>query len=257
MKSSYNYIVIEDVPMQQENLLEMLSGRMDLNLLETFDTAENAYQYLSERDRESIDLIFLDIELSGRNGLDFLNSIKNFPYKPRVIITTAYPQYAIPSFDYSQMVSHYVLKPIEAGKLEKAIDKAILEIQQATPLPSLSSVVVAAEKERAFEYFSVGDKEIKIFHDELIFCEGANVNVKLITTTQTHMTRGPLKNIEQKLPETIFARVHDSFIVNLKYVRGYTKRLDSMDIRHPNQIETETIRIGKKYRETFKNLMIG
>ena len=69
MKNSYSFIVIEDVPLQRENLIGMLSGRMDLRLIDSFETAESAYQFLCNTKNESIDLIFLDIELPERKGV--------------------------------------------------------------------------------------------------------------------------------------------------------------------------------------------
>ena len=253
MKSNYNFIIIEDVPLQRENLIKMLLGRMDLHLVDSFETAEDAYQFLSDTQNESIDLIFLDIELPERNGLDFLSSIKSFTHKPKIIITTAYPKYAIPSFDYTDMVSHYVLKPIDGNKLNNAVNKAIIDLKnEQNP-----SIIKAEEirSSRPFGYFPVGDREIKLYYDELLYCEGANVNVKLISSHQSYITRGPLKTMEQKLPENLFKRVHDSFIVNLQYVRGYTKRFDALDIRHDDQEDIQVIPIGKKYREAIKELM--
>ncbi len=255
MKSSYKFIIIEDVPLQRENLTKMLSGRMDLHLIAAFETAEDAYQFLFDTKNDPIDLIFLDIELPERNGLDFLNSIKNFTHKPKIIITTAYPKYAIPSFDYTDMVSHYVLKPIDGNKLNNAVDKAIADLNNEQNQGTLNIEEIRRESSRPFGYFSVGDREIKLYYDELLYCEGANVNVKLISSHQSYITRGPLKTMEQKLPENLFKRVHDSFIVNLQYVRGYTKRFDALDIRHDDHEAIQVIPIGKKYRKEIKKLM--
>lgn len=254
MKSQYKFIIIEDVPLQMENLKRMLSGRMDLDLVDFFETAEGAYQFLCDDQNDPIDLIFLDIELPERNGLDFLSSIKNFAHKPRIIITTAYPKYAIPSFDYTDMVSHYVLKPIEIDKLNKAVGKAILDLKNEQS-SNIASTDAVKDPVRPFGYFSVGDKEIKLFHDELLYCEGANVNVKLITLHQEYFTRGPLKSMETRLPENTFKRIHDSFIINLDLVCGYTKRFDSLDIRHNEQEGSQAIPIGKKYRDSVRALL--
>lgn len=256
MKSDYNFIIIEDVPLQRENLIGMLSGRMDLCLVDSFETAEAAYQFLNNKENDPVDLIFLDIELPERNGLDFLSSIKNFSHKPRIIITTAYPKYAIPSFDYTDMVSHYVLKPIDGEKLNKAVDKAILDLQNEQIQSNIITNEITREPAtRPFGYFSVADREIKLYFDELLYCEGANVNVKLVTVNHVYTTRGPLKSMALRLPEQLFRRVHDSFIINLSFVRAYTKRFDSLDIRHDDQEEGQVIPIGKKYRNEIKDLL--
>ncbi len=250
MKTFFTYIVVEDVPLQRANLIYMLSSRLDLKLLEEFDTARGAYNYLSQEGVEFPDLLFLDIEMPEVNGLHLLEATKKLARQPRVIITSAHEEYAIPSYDYD--VSGYLLKPLEVEKLNKAIDKAIHELQQNTDNhpESEGSPPAFGSIEPASFLIQVGDRMIKIYFEELIYCEGANNNIKVVTNNQTYETRRTLKNILEDLPESQFMRVHDSFIVNLRYLKSYTKRMTSVELCSDQTCYP--ISVGRKYRSMLK-----
>lgn len=250
MKTYFTYIVVEDVPLQRANLIHMLSNRLDLKLLKEFDTARGAYNYLSEKGVDFPDLMFLDIEMPEVNGLHLLEATKKLPHQPRVIITSAHEEYAIPSYDYD--VSGYLLKPLEIEKLNKAIDKALHETQQneeGKPEMDPISPSFGGVEPTSF-LIQVGDRMFKINFEELIYCEGANNNIKVVTTNQVYETRRTLKNILEELPEAQFMRVHDSFIVNFSYLKSYTKRFTSLELCHEQ--ECHHISVGRKYRSILK-----
>ncbi|MEZ4884282.1 MAG: LytTR family DNA-binding domain-containing protein [Chitinophagales bacterium] len=249
MKTHFSYIVVEDVPLQRANLIYMLSNRLDLKLLKEFETARDAYTYLSQEDAAMPDLLFLDIEMPEVNGLHLLEATKKFVHQPRVIITSAHEQYAIPSYDYD--VSGYVLKPLETEKLYKAIDKAINELkptvkdkQEASSLSSFGGA------EPSSFLIQVGDRMVKINFEELIYCEGANNNIRVITINQEYETRKTLKSMSDELPDSQFFRVHDSFIVNLFYLKSYTKRLTAIELCYEQ--DCYNVVVGRKYRANLK-----
>ncbi|MGB0930117.1 MAG: LytR/AlgR family response regulator transcription factor [Chitinophagales bacterium] len=250
MKTYFTYIVVEDVPLQRANLIQMLSNRLDLKLLKEFDTAREAYNYLSKEGTVFPDLMFLDIEMPEVNGLHLLEATKKLNLQPRVIITSAHEEYAIPSYDYD--VSGYLLKPLEIEKLNKAIDKALHEVEQNAIIKedSEASAVSFGGVEPASFLIQVGDRMFKINFKELIYCEGANNYIKIITTSQIYETRRTLKNILKDLSESQFMRVHDSFIVNFRYLKSYTKRFTSLELCHEQ--ECYNISVGRKYRSVLK-----
>ena len=168
MKTFFTYIVVEDVPLQRANLIFMLNSRLDLKLLKEFDTARDAYNFLSDGDEEFPDLLFLDIEMPEVNGLHLLEATKKLARQPKVIITSAHEEYAIPSYDYD--VSGYLLKPLETEKLNKVIDKAIKDLQQSTSISTESESSAAFFGNNAPTSFmiQVGDRMVKIYFDELI-----------------------------------------------------------------------------------------
>ena len=250
MKKSYRYIVVEDVALQRENLISLLSSRLDLQLLDSFENAEEAYDYLASNPNPRPDLMFLDIEMPEVNGFSLLDATKRFRKNIKIIITSAFPKYAIQGYDYD--VTAYLLKPIEMSKLNQAVDKALSELEQ--PKTAVFSKATPANDHLVIK---VKNKWVKIFYNEIIYCEGANVNIKIITPIEEYLTREKVKNLEQKLPSNHFLRIHDSFIINLDYVKGYAKTFAFVDLWDKTRKETYTLNVGPKYREVFKARMLS
>jgi DNA-binding LytR/AlgR family response regulator len=245
MKHKYGYIIVEDVELQRENLIHLLEQRLDLVLLGSFDNAEDAYDYLAGAPNPLPDLLFLDIEMPESSGFNLLEALKRLALNLKVIITTAFPDYAIKSYDYS--VSGYLLKPIELHKLNQSIEKAISE----APLPS----PLALPDSRGYLMIKEKKRWIKLSHDEILYCEGANVDVRIVTTGEAFTIRERVKNLEQALPPAIFLRIHDSFIINLAYIKSYASNYTSVSLCFQPGSPQHTLNIGPKYRERFRELM--
>jgi two-component system LytT family response regulator len=252
MKTKFSFVVVEDEPLQQENLVQMLQARFDLELLHCFDNAADAYDFLSSPDHEMPDLLFLDIEMPEANGLMLLESIKRLEQQPKVIITTAYEDYAIRSYDYE--VSGYLLKPVETHKLFQAIDKAISSLASAQ-LEENHHLTSPTNNDSFF--IKVDNRMVKILFDEIVCIEGANVQLKITTTYETYLTRQTLKNMQRILPGNEFLRVHDSFIIRWAYIKSYTRNFSSLELQWEGHEELLTIPVGKKYRDEFKQRMLG
>ena len=249
MKNKYKYIAVEDEPLQLANLVDTLNMRLDLEFLDSFDNAEEAYEFLTANDLPKPDLMFLDMQLPEVNGLQFLEAIKLVEPKPKVIITTAFEDYAIPSYQYD--VSVYVVKPLESAKLNKAIDKAIKDIGRSNNSNGNNIQTIKVAKKPSL-FIKVESRMIKLFHEEVIFIEGANVNVKIVTGTEEFLTRSTLRKMIDKLPKKQFMRIHDSYIINLKYLKGYASNFSQADLK----FRDISIPIGKKYRDSFKHKML-
>jgi len=238
MKKQYSFIVVEDVALQREYLIDLLQGRLDLQHEASFDNAEEAYQYLAQSD-EPPTLIFLDIEMPEASGFNFLEAIKHLPLSPKVIITTAFAEYAVKGYEYD--LSGYLLKPIEEEQLNRAIDKAIGELSKAGPATEEAHLLI---KEKG--------RWVKLTYQEILYCEGANVDVKLVTLGGAYFTRDRIKNMEQRLPEEQFLRIHDSFIINMRYVKSYASNFTFVELAAAPGAELQQLRIGPKYREIFR-----
>lgn len=246
MKLRYTYIVVEDVELQRENLIEQLNTRLDLELLDSFENAGDAYRYLANTNNPRPDLIFLDIEMPEASGFNLLDAVSSFCLSARVIITTAFAEYAIKGYDYN--ISGYLLKPIEPEKLRHAIDKAINRLQPvaAEPPPPPRGHILIKEK----------GKWIKVDYDEILYCEGANVDVKVVTPNGAYLTRGRLKNMEKLLPPENFMRIHDSFIINLSFVKSFAGNFTFVELTHHAGAKLHEVRIGPKYRDAFREKMM-
>lgn len=191
-------IIIEDEPLAIKKLVNYIDKLPTLHLLKTFHSAISAIGYLKEN---AIDLIFLDIEMKELTGIQFLESVHT---KSKVIITTAYEQYAIKGFELQ--VCDYLLKPIAFERFVKACDNAV---------QSLSNQV-AGEHRTIFVKTAYRLEGINTA--DILYIEGMGDYKRIITTQKKIMTLETFKDLLVKLPPTIFYRVHNSYIVSLNKI---------------------------------------
>lgn len=190
-----NCIIIEDEPLAVKKLVNYIDKLPTLNLLETFNSAVSAIGFLKAN---SIDLIFLDIEMKELTGIQLLESINT---KSKVIITTAYEKYAIKGFDLQ--VSDYLLKPITFERFIKACDKVTQDLNQQINNEHCKIFVKT-------EYRLEG-----IETSEILYIEGMGDYRRIVTLQKKIMTLQTFKELTDLLPVDKFCRVHNSFIVSL------------------------------------------
>lgn len=227
-----NVILVDDEPLAQEIVETHISKFPNLNLVARCSNAVEASQALKEKD---VDLMFLDIQMPQISGIDFL---KTLPNPPKVILTTAFSEYAMDGYDLN--VVDYLLKPISFDRFAKAVNKAIS--QEQTEIESSSS------KESADYIFVKADKKlIKIHFNDIFYIEGLKDYVILHTPNGRVVTLQTMKSLETKLPQDLFMRVHRSYIVNLAnitIIEGNTV-----------QIDKKIIPIGKNYKESLLDMV--
>lgn len=186
--------------------------------------------------KEEIDLLFLDIEMPVLKGLDFLKTLKN---PPKVIITTAYREYAIEGYDLD--IIDYLLKPISFQRFVKAIDRYYERIQ----IPVKSQLEQKSDK--LFFYVNVNKKQIKIIFDEVLYIESLKDYIRIHTTNQRLVVKSNIGKIEALLPSSLFLRTHRSYIIALDKITAYTQK----DV----EIGAIEIPIGSSYtNEVIKKL---
>lgn len=186
-----NCLIIDDEPLAREGLAGYVN---DINFLKLIGTAEDALS----ADLTEVDLLLLDIEMPKISGIEFLKSLKK---PPMVILTTAYPSYALEGYQLD--VLDYLLKPITFQRFLKAAQKA------------REFHALHAKSQPSEEYFfvKVEHKYEKIVLSEIQFVEGMQNYVTIHTTTGSHMTLLTLKSVEERLPPERFMRVHRSYVV--------------------------------------------
>jgi two-component system, LytTR family, response regulator LytT len=164
----------------------------------------NALEAFAKLEQHSVDLVFLDIEMPLVNGLTFLKTLAS---PPKVIFTTAYPNYAVQAFELD--VIDYLLKPFSYERFLKAVNK----IKEApAPVP---------EKNNDSGHLLVKEKGglIKIPYEKIIFIQGAKDYVKIVTSEQQHLASFTMKNLEEILPANKFTRIHKSFIAAIEKIK--------------------------------------
>lgn len=218
-------LIVEDEPLAAEILADYIKDAPGIVLAGICPDALYAMEFLQ---KEPVDVLFLDIHLPKLKGVDFLKTL-NKP--PQVILTTAYHQYALESYDLN--VVDYLLKPIEFSRFLKAVQK----LQK----PEASTVPAIAEKERSFYFFNVNKKRVKIFFDEILYIESLKEYLRIFTSDQSIVTKFQLGEIHEMLNDPNFIRIHRSFIVAKDKIEAYT----ATEI----EVGNKTLPIGRSYRE--------
>lgn len=221
-----NYIIIDDEPSARNGLEEDLR---EIDFLKIKAIASNSFEALEMIKNYAPELIFLDIEMPGLSGLDFLRLIK---VKPMVILTTAYPEYALDGYELG--VVDYLLKPISLQRLKIACDKA-MELYSYRN----QQLVISPPPESFF--IKCNGKKEKIDLSEILYIEAANNYVFIYTKTKRFMSYQTLKGIDNQLPKDKFVRVHKSYIVSKDHIQQIGK----------NEIMIDKLRIPLS--RSFKN----
>ncbi len=224
-------LIIEDEPLAAEVLVDHIAAISTLQLEAVCGDAIKAMNVLNEKD---IDLIFLDLHLPRIKGFDFLKSL---PSTPKIIVTTAYQEYALEGYEYD--VIDYLLKPIEFPRFLKAIQKmAYLEKKNNTANSP------EQDKENDFLFFNVAKKKVKVFLHEIEYIESLRDYVRIHQTEQSILSKLPIGALEQQLPKGRFLRIHRSFIINTRRIKTY----DAISV----ELGEQRIPIGRNYRKVFE-----
>lgn len=213
-KPLINCIVIDDEPLARAGLKEYIADIDFLFLAGEFANPLAAAQCLSNT---SVDLIFLDIQMPKISGIEFMKSL---PYPPAVIFTTAYPQYALESFDVNAL--DYLVKPISFDRFLKASFKAKAWCEMKNSAGKIVAAAATADDKEANFFIKTDNKIVKIALDDLLFVEAMQNYVTIQTTEKKYISYLTIKSVEDFLPADRFIKVHKSFIVS-------AARVDSID----------------------------
>ncbi|AUC82558.1 LytTR family DNA-binding domain-containing protein [Lacinutrix sp. Bg11-31] len=204
-----NCIIIDDEATARMIITQLCSKLPSLNVLEEFPNAMQAIKYLNQNE---VDLIFLDIHMPDFTGFDFIETLKN---PPKIILTTSDPNFAIQAFEYDCIVD-YLVKPITQERFDKAIQKA--ESKQIKP----SQTVSKGEKVEATSgndlYVNIDRRLIKIDIPSIYLVEAKGDYIQVKTEDKNYTVHSTLKKIEDKLPDSLFLKVHRSYIINIKKI---------------------------------------
>jgi two-component system LytT family response regulator len=204
-----NCIIIEDEAPAQDVLTNYISKTDWLSLSGVFEDAITAMDYLKHH---HVDLIFLDIQIPGLSGIQFLNVLKN---RPDIIITTAYTDHAIEAFELE--VRDYLKKPISFDRFLKAINR----ISRETEVSNVAPPVAKPNEHPGFAFFNVNKMKVKVMFNEIRYIESMKEYVYIHLESEKIGTKIPISEIEKYL-EGKFVRIHRSFIVNADKITAYT-----------------------------------
>jgi len=228
-------IIVEDQPPAQRILKKYIGYLGNLELVGTFTDPLQAMEFLKS---EQVDLMFLDIHLPKISGIEFLKSMS---LAPKVILTTAFSEFAIESYELS--VVDYLLKPFSFARFVKAVNKV------AEPnLQSLKSENPAIENTDLF--IKVGYDFVKISTDQIDFVKADGDYTEIHSAGKRYVTQDTLKQWEEKLDREVFSRIHKSYIIN----RSKIQKISSNRVELGSDI---VVPIGRAYKEAFEAKVLG
>jgi len=225
-------VIIDDEPLAIRVIENHISKISTLEVVETFTNPLEAMEVLQTGD---IDILFLDINMPLINGMDFVKTLHN---PPLIVMTTAYREYAVESFELD--VLDYLVKPIPFTRFMKTVNK----IHNA-----ISSNIDNSDDDRKHLFVKIDKKLIKIYLDEMLYVESLKDYIKITTSSGTHMVHQTLTSFSESLPKEMFIRIHRSYTISISKVNAI--------IGNMVEINGTQIPIGRNYVQEVKNIILG
>nr|WP_321356035.1 response regulator transcription factor [uncultured Draconibacterium sp.] len=231
-------LIIDDEPLARDLM------RSHIEKLDNFEICAecgDAMKALQELHNHKIDLMFMDIQMPQITGIEFLRTLKN---PPKVIITTAYREYALEGFELD--VVDFLLKPITFERFLKSVNKYYQSVQD--DVPELQPIASTNGKtDEAFIYVKENKKVLKVHLNEILYVEGLSEYVQIYTTEKKIITKTSMTHMSEKLPDSGFMRIHKSFIVSLSKIEAFT----STSIEVPGK----ELPIGRSYKNAVLEVL--
>ncbi len=226
-----NCIIVDDEPLARQGVKFLLDDYPELTVSGSFNSALSASEFMRSN---KVDLIFLDINMPEVNGMEFAKTI---PHDTLVIFVTAFSEYAVDSYEVEAV--DYLLKPLDKIRFEKAVAKAaayhaLLSKPNGQEITDITNEYVFVRADRRFT---------KVYFTGIKFVEALKDYIIIHTDSQRLITRMNLKAIQEQLPQSVFARVSKSYIVNTEYITA----IDNNSV----YIGSHEILIGSIFRDSL------
>ncbi|MFJ5769168.1 LytR/AlgR family response regulator transcription factor [Psychrobacillus sp. NPDC093180] len=203
--------IVEDEPLARDELKYLLMESKQIEIVGEAGSLVDAVKHIS---RQKPDLVFLDIDLDGDNGLDLAKQLLMLNPTPAIVFATAYDEYALQAFELNAI--DYILKPFDEDRIRQTLEKIIqiakIGTQKITITPSLKKA--STDKIAVL----VDERIVLLENDSIIYLESFEGKCKIKTMTDEYLVSDSLVVIEKKLQHPQFMRVHRSFIVNLDHI---------------------------------------
>ncbi len=223
---NYSCVAIDDEPLALEKIRGFIERIPFLTLNATFDQPTEALDFLNSN---TVDVLFLDIQMESLTGFELLSAL---PTRPHVILTTAYSEYALKSYDFE--VVDYLLKPFSFARFVQAVNKATKGLDNHTE---------KSEAQPDYLFVKVDYKLAKVQLDDILYIEGMRDFRCLHTTNGKLLTQQTFGSFESLLPSSCFQRIHKSYLVSLNHIESIEK--------HRVKIANTLLPISETYRDSF------
>ena len=230
-------LIVEDEPLARNLMTEYVKKIPYLNLVDACSSPLSAIEILR---KETIDLLFLDIQMPEITGISLLKALHK---KPMVILTTAYSEYALEGYELE--IIDYLLKPITFERFLRAVERASQRIAIVSTTPFSENK--ATEATQPFIFVKDGTKLIKIKWEDILYIEGLKDYVTIHTRLQKIVSLQRIKTLEELLPLDKFIRIHHSYII----------ATNAIDVIHKGEVQIGAahIPISDTYRKSFKEFI--
>ena len=221
-------VIIEDLKVATDYLLKCCEKSGRLNVKGVFPDVGAALEFL---DKNSVDLLFLDVEMPGASGFDLLDKIS---YQPKVILTTSKEKYAYDAFQYH--VADFLKKPFTYARFLEAIETVMepsAQINEGSP-GSAEHIFIKTE-----------GRLVRLNYGEILYIESMGDYVKFVTTDKKYVTHNSIRNLEDKFSDKIFVRVNRSCIVNVNRIddiRENDVRINGVEIPISKTMKSDVLR---------------
>lgn len=227
-------VLIDDEPLAMKVLQNYFNNFADFEITATFNNALEALEFINNN---TVDAVFLDINMPMMTGFELIRLIE---YKTKIIITTAFREFAAESYDLD--VLDYLVKPIPLPRFIKCIHKIEADFNLK------NNIKIEPHKIEPHIFIKVDKKMVKITIDEILFIEGMKEYIKVVTTYKTYITHKSLTSLSEELPADRFMRIHKSYTIAIDKV----KSIEGNRI----QILSYTIPIGRNYAKDVKSKIL-
>jgi DNA-binding LytR/AlgR family response regulator len=211
-----NCMIVDDEPPAVEVLKTYVAAVSSLHLVNVCRNAIEASNFLQV---QSVDLLFLDIQMPLLLGTDLVRTLKN---PPHIIFTTAYRKFALDGFELDAV--DYLLKPISFERFLKAVNK-VMHGRMKTVEEKATNVSEPPNAHNAFINLRVDRKNLKIYLSDILYIESLKDYVKVVTATKTYITKQSISSLEELLQGKNFIRIHRSFIVSIDKIHSFTSNM--------------------------------
>ncbi|MDD2303398.1 MAG: response regulator transcription factor [Prolixibacteraceae bacterium] len=230
-------LIVDDEPLARE----LIRGHAQkLENFEVVAECSDAMKALNVLREKQVDLIFMDIQLPQITGIEFLKTLK---HAPKVIITTAYREYALEGFELD--VVDYLLKPITFERFLKSVNKYYQMNQEDIQVVPGNSADKSVDE--AFIYVKENKKVVKVYLSEIKYIEGLSEYVQVYTDKRKIITKTSMSQMEEKLPSENFLRIHKSFIISVNKIEAFTA--------NTIEVQGKELPIGRSFKNAVLNML--
>jgi len=229
-----NCIIVDDEPLARKAIQKLVYQTANLESIASFNGADATREFLA---KNAVDLVFLDIQMPGVNGIEFAKTI---PKKTLVVFTTAFHEFASESYEVDAI--DYLIKPVKLERFQKAVEKAQTYCKLFHTDPINSNIEHITDD---YIFVRAERRIIKVYFSDILFIEGLKDYVVIYLENQKVITLMNIKTINDLIPKRFFVRVSKSYIINVN-------NIDSVD-NNTVYIGKNEIPIGNIYRDFFFN----